>query len=160
MCEYECWYLYPTRPGLTQDSACRCHCFGHRPAWCHNCKHECKKGVNGWCDKFELIEPVDIKKELEVLEIQHNNGLVSDKEYNEQLLSTVSGGYGPIEINGELKTKINISLIMPTRFITDNAAIVEHMLDSLTYEQKENLFKKYCKHCGDKNPRCQCWNDE
>lgn len=33
-------------------------------------------------------------------------------------------------------------------------------LDSLTDEQRLNVFSRYCTHCGSRNPRCQCMNDE
>lgn len=35
-----------------------------------------------------------------------------------------------------------------------------HELDDLTDEQRVKVFAMYCRHCGDKDPRCQCWNDE
>lgn len=33
-------------------------------------------------------------------------------------------------------------------------------LDSLTDEQRMDIFNKYCKHCGSKDSGCQCWNDD
>ncbi len=36
----------------------------------------------------------------------------------------------------------------------------EKLLDKLSIEQRYELFSKYCKYCGDKNPKCQCHNDE
>lgn len=52
-CEIECWYLYPHR--LTEKRGYRCHCGGECPAWCKNCKHECKITDSlPWCKKFEL----------------------------------------------------------------------------------------------------------
>ncbi len=36
----------------------------------------------------------------------------------------------------------------------------ELALDLLPWEHRLEVFKKYCVHCGDKDPRCQCWNDE
>ena len=54
-CKLECWYLYPHR--LTNREGYRCHCHGSCPAWCENCKHDCKiKGFQDWCVKFELKE--------------------------------------------------------------------------------------------------------
>lgn len=33
-------------------------------------------------------------------------------------------------------------------------------IDKLTSEEKSELLGNYCRICGIKNPRCQCWNDE
>jgi len=33
-------------------------------------------------------------------------------------------------------------------------------LDTLSPDQRMQLFAKYCTHCGTDNPKCQCWNDE
>lgn len=33
-------------------------------------------------------------------------------------------------------------------------------LDTLTASERLAVFSEYCTHCGDKNPRCPCWNDE
>jgi hypothetical protein len=38
--------------------------------------------------------------------------------------------------------------------------IIKGLLDSLTDTEREDLFSEYCKWCGCKDPRCQCWNDE
>lgn len=37
---------------------------------------------------------------------------------------------------------------------------VEFLLSAMTSEQRMGLFGEFCWSCGDKNPRCQCWNDE
>lgn len=37
---------------------------------------------------------------------------------------------------------------------------IEKLLDELTPEERLEVFYAYCIHCGDKDPRCQCWNDE
>jgi hypothetical protein len=37
---------------------------------------------------------------------------------------------------------------------------VEKLVDMLQPYEREDLFSKYCKSCGSKDPRCQCWNDE
>jgi len=34
------------------------------------------------------------------------------------------------------------------------------LLDSMTSYERMDVFAEYCTHCGDKNPSCQCWNDE
>ena len=33
-------------------------------------------------------------------------------------------------------------------------------LNKLTDEERLEIFDHYCKECGKKNPRCQCWNDD
>lgn len=33
-------------------------------------------------------------------------------------------------------------------------------IDSLTDEQRMDIFNKYCTHCGSKDSGCQCWNDD
>lgn len=35
----------------------------------------------------------------------------------------------------------------------------QETLESLTDEERVEIFNKYCKHCGSKNPSCKCWND-
>lgn len=34
------------------------------------------------------------------------------------------------------------------------------MLNELTDRQRDWLFSNFCRACGSKNPRCQCWNDQ
>jgi len=53
MCKEPCWYLYPTDSTLNSGDVYMCHC-GSCPAFCINCKHDCKKGIQGWCEKFEF----------------------------------------------------------------------------------------------------------
>jgi hypothetical protein len=33
-------------------------------------------------------------------------------------------------------------------------------LKSLTNEERMELWRDYCTHCGSDDPKCQCWNDE
>jgi len=33
-------------------------------------------------------------------------------------------------------------------------------LDELDEEYRTEVFGHYCTYCGDKDPDCQCWNDE
>lgn len=37
---------------------------------------------------------------------------------------------------------------------------IENLLDRITPDERLEVFNKYCVHCGDKNPRCYCWNDD
>jgi hypothetical protein len=39
-------------------------------------------------------------------------------------------------------------------------ANAKELLDTFTDEQRCVLFSFYCNHCGSKDPRCQCWNDD
>ena len=34
------------------------------------------------------------------------------------------------------------------------------LLDCMSDDERTDIFAEYCTHCGDKDPRCQCWNDE
>jgi hypothetical protein len=34
------------------------------------------------------------------------------------------------------------------------------LLDKMNADERTDVFAEYCTYCGDKNPRCQCWNDE
>lgn len=34
-----------------------------------------------------------------------------------------------------------------------------HLLNGLTADQRVDVFGHYCKHCGDTDPRCRCWDD-
>lgn len=38
--------------------------------------------------------------------------------------------------------------------------LIIEMLKKLTDEQRLTVFGHFCRFCGDKDPRCQCWNDE
>lgn len=40
-----------------------------------------------------------------------------------------------------------------------NAAAVNSLL-AMTSDQRMDAFSHFCTHCGDVNPRFQCWNDE
>lgn len=33
-------------------------------------------------------------------------------------------------------------------------------LDELNAEGRMAVLRQYCRSCGDKNPSCQCWNDD
>lgn len=37
---------------------------------------------------------------------------------------------------------------------------IEEALDMLDPDDRLKVFEKYCTSCGDKDPSCQCWNDE
>lgn len=37
---------------------------------------------------------------------------------------------------------------------------ITQQVDELTEDERVELFNQYCIHCGDKDPSCQCWNDE
>jgi uncharacterized protein YebE (UPF0316 family) len=34
------------------------------------------------------------------------------------------------------------------------------LLDSMNADERMDVFVEYCTYCGDKDPSCQCWNDE
>lgn len=38
--------------------------------------------------------------------------------------------------------------------------MARELLKRLTDDERMDLFGDYCKHCGDTNPNCHCWNDE
>lgn len=33
-------------------------------------------------------------------------------------------------------------------------------LRQLSPAARVDVFHRFCTHCGDENPQCQCWNDE
>ena len=37
---------------------------------------------------------------------------------------------------------------------------IKELMDKLTDGERMSVILNYCKHCGDKNPSCQCWNDD
>lgn len=37
---------------------------------------------------------------------------------------------------------------------------LKEILDSLTDDERNDLFSNYCRHCGSMDATCQCWNDE
>lgn len=39
-------------------------------------------------------------------------------------------------------------------------ARLKQELESLTDNERYILFHAFCIYCGDKDPHCQCWNDE
>lgn len=39
-------------------------------------------------------------------------------------------------------------------------ASAKEALDQLTNEERLDIFTEYCRACGSKDPKCQCWNDE
>ncbi len=39
-------------------------------------------------------------------------------------------------------------------------AFAINYLRALTEEQRVDVFRLFCTHCGRYDPRCQCWNDE
>jgi hypothetical protein len=34
-----------------------------------------------------------------------------------------------------------------------------HLLNALTADQRKDVFRSYCVHCGDTDPMCRCWDD-
>jgi hypothetical protein len=44
----------------------------------------------------------------------------------------------------------------------DNEKIdhIIELLNRLSDEERVEVFSKFCRYCGDKNPDCQCWNDD
>ena len=34
------------------------------------------------------------------------------------------------------------------------------LLDSMNADERMGVFAEYCTYCGDKDPSCQCWNNE
>lgn len=37
---------------------------------------------------------------------------------------------------------------------------LQEKVDAMTDDERMELFGKYCKYCGRKDPNCQCWNDD
>jgi len=38
--------------------------------------------------------------------------------------------------------------------------LIKLSLNSLSDDERMDMFSEYCKYCGENNPNCQCWNDE
>ncbi|MBK8184778.1 MAG: hypothetical protein IPK63_18625 [Candidatus Competibacteraceae bacterium] len=34
------------------------------------------------------------------------------------------------------------------------------LMQRMTDEERMDVMSEFCRHCGDTNPCCQCWNDE
>jgi len=34
------------------------------------------------------------------------------------------------------------------------------LMKRMTDEERMDVMGEFCRHCGDTDPRCQCWNDE
>jgi len=43
---------------------------------------------------------------------------------------------------------------------TDSTAVIANNLYQLSDTERKDLFNLFCKHCGSKDPNCQCHNDE
>lgn len=43
--------------------------------------------------------------------------------------------------------------------VAAEVAVAETVVDSLTDQQREELFRLYCRGCGRKDPRCNCERD-
>jgi hypothetical protein len=41
-----------------------------------------------------------------------------------------------------------------------NTANVVALLLELSPHDRMSIFNQFCTHCGDANPKCQCWNDD
>lgn len=46
------------------------------------------------------------------------------------------------------------------RFAQNVLVSSKALLDAMSDDQRAELFSNYCRSCGCKDPRCQCWNDE
>lgn len=44
--------------------------------------------------------------------------------------------------------------------VTSKKGLAANLLFELTDDERESVFGLFCKHCGAKDTRCQCWNDE
>jgi len=51
------------------------------------------------------------------------------------------GHYSPYKIKATVETLITLMQLM-------------------TDDERMDVMGEFCRHCGDINPRCQCWNDE
>jgi len=46
------------------------------------------------------------------------------------------------------------------RGFDENTTTLIQDMSALTDEQRMEVIGNFCRYCGCKNPRCQCWNDE
>lgn len=59
-----------------------------------------------------------------------------------------------------LNTYFIPELTKPERATKISIGELKEEMDKLTSDQRSDLMHNYCVHCGDKDPRCQCWNDD
>ncbi len=57
--------------------------------------------------------------------------------------------------------RIKTALVKAGQTAPNNARDeIIRLLDCMSSDERMKVFGEYCEHCGDKNPRCQCWNNE
>jgi len=39
-------------------------------------------------------------------------------------------------------------------------SLAKTIMHTLTDDERKSIFDEFCVHCGSKDTRCQCWNDE
>ncbi len=49
---------------------------------------------------------------------------------------------------------------LPETVGAGRVALARALLLELTGAERRRLFGEFCRYCGTKDPRCQCWNDE
>ena len=54
----------------------------------------------------------------------------------------------------------DIKEFLPSASTNNRRDEIIRLLDCMSADERTDIFVEYCMHCGDKNPRCQCWNDE
>lgn len=59
------------------------------------------------------------------------------------------------EFEEAVNTQLNIGIVSGSAFEQ-----VIKLLDSMNADERMDVFAEYCTYCGDKDPSCQCWNDE
>jgi len=57
-----------------------------------------------------------------------------------------------------MKAKRIVFKLMLKKNITEQDLL--EILDALSDEQRLTIINRYCKYCGSKDTKCQCWNDD
>jgi hypothetical protein len=70
-----------------------------------------------------------------------------------------ASAYQVLDGEGNPLTGVIVSKRSQEDIDRSNEKILE-LLNQLTDEERLDIFSEYCRTCGSKDPRCQCWNDE
>lgn len=132
--------------------------------WIERAKKENARWLIVACDDFDHSDYPICFKETEINECLKK---ISDIKTgnNMQRLMEVYDLKKPIEdqLNSRRAMEIPTSSVIKSvekDIIKSKLNDLKISLDSLTSEQRLEIFSNYCKHCGTKDPKCTCMRDE
>jgi hypothetical protein len=80
------------------------------------------------------------------------------KQIKEKILKSIINN---IEVLPLMRIHKNLLILSIKEGFTKYAdAHAMEFLKDLTDEERLEIFNKFCKSCGSKNNKCQCWNDD